>query len=158
MHRWVAYVVMPIFALNAGVSLRGTDLSTGGRLVIGDRGCPGRRKAARRRRRDLGHGAAGAGAPCSGRSVGGLPVGMVAGIGFTMSIFISMLAFRSRTAERGQKLGVLLDLARRRHARTWLGGHGILRNRRKRLRWHFNAPHVSLSRSPLKISLCKSPR
>jgi NhaA family Na+:H+ antiporter len=35
MHPWVTNVVMPIFALtNAGVSLRGTDLSTGGGLVM----------------------------------------------------------------------------------------------------------------------------
>ena len=78
MHPWVTNVVMPIFALtNAGVR-RGTDRSTGGGLVIVGTavalvagkplGVVG----------ELGHGAGWAGAPCSGRFVGGLPVGMVA--------------------------------------------------------------------------------
>jgi NhaA family Na+:H+ antiporter len=35
-------------------------------------------------------------------------VGMLAGIGFTMSIFISMLAFSDHAAQDAAKIGVLL--------------------------------------------------
>jgi NhaA family Na+:H+ antiporter len=84
---------MPIFALtNAGVSLRGTDLSTGGGLVMvgtavalvagKPRGVVG----------ELGHGAAGLERRAPGVSWGS-PCRHGGGIGFTMSIFISMLAF-----------------------------------------------------------------
>jgi NhaA family Na+:H+ antiporter len=111
LHPWVAYGVMPIFALaNAGVSLTGTDLSVGGQLVM------------------LGTALAlVAGKPIGiigatwvavrlgwcrlapGVSWGGVClVGLLAGIGFTMSIFISMLAFSDQGLLRAAKLGVLL--------------------------------------------------
>jgi NhaA family Na+:H+ antiporter len=110
MHPWVAYGIMPIFALaNAGVSLTSTDLSAGGRLVM------------------LGAAfALVAGKPLGvvgatwvavqlgccrlapGVSWGGVClVGLLAGIGFTMSIFISMLAFSDQEFLRAAKLGVL---------------------------------------------------
>jgi len=111
MHPWVAYGVMPIFALaNAGVSLAGTDLSPGGHLVMMGTAL-----------------ALVAGKPVGiigatwialrldwcrlapGVSWGGVClVGLLAGIGFTMSIFISMLAFSDEGLLRAAKLGVLL--------------------------------------------------
>jgi len=111
MHPWVAYGIMPIFALaNAGVSLTGTDLTAGSHLVM------------------LGAALAlVAGKPIGiigatwvavrlgwcrlapGVSWGGVYlVGLLAGIGFTMSIFISMLAFSDQGLLRAAKLGVLL--------------------------------------------------
>ncbi len=111
LHPWVAYVIMPIFALaNAGVSLTGTDLSASTRLVM------------------LGTAAAlVAGKPLGiigaawiavrlglcrlapGVSWGGVClVGLLAGIGFTMSIFIAMLAFADEGLLNAAKLGVLL--------------------------------------------------
>jgi NhaA family Na+:H+ antiporter len=111
MHPWVAYGVMPIFALaNAGVSLTGADLSTGGHLVMMGTalalvagkplGVVGATLVAVR----LGW--------CRlapGVSWGGIClVGLLAGIGFTMSVFISMLAFSDQELLMAAKLGVLL--------------------------------------------------
>ena len=110
MHPWVAYGVMPIFALaNAGVSLTGVDLSADGYLVMTGTalalivgkplGIVGATWVAVR----LGW--------CRlapGVSWGGIClVGLLAGIGFTMSIFISMLAFSDPGSLRAAKLGVL---------------------------------------------------
>ena len=102
---------MPLFALaNAGVSLEGVDLSAGGHLVM------------------LGVGLAlVAGKPLGvvgatwlvvrlgwcrlapGVSWGGIClIGLLAGIGFTMSIFIAMLAFSDERLLGSAKLGVLL--------------------------------------------------
>ncbi|MGM4961575.1 Na+/H+ antiporter NhaA (plasmid) [Bradyrhizobium barranii] len=110
MHPWVAYGVMPIFALaNAGVGLTGADLSAGGHfvmvgtalaLVVG---------------KPLGVVGATWGAVrlgwcrlAPGVSWGGVClVGLLAGIGFTMSIFISMLAFADQGLLSAAKLGVL---------------------------------------------------
>lgn len=111
LHPWVAYGIMPLFALaNAGVSLTGTDLSTSAQSVM------------------LGTAVAlVAGKPLGiigatwvavrlgwcrlapGVSWGGVClVGLLAGIGFTMSIFIAMLAFSSEDLLNAAKLGVLL--------------------------------------------------
>jgi len=111
MHPWVAYCVMPIFALaNAGVTLTGTDLSAANSLVM------------------LGTALAlTAGKPVGiigatwvavrlgwcrlapGVSWGGVClIGLLAGIGFTMSIFIAMLAFSDEGLLNAAKLGVLL--------------------------------------------------
>jgi NhaA family Na+:H+ antiporter len=131
LHPWVAYGVMPIFALaNAGVNLTGTDLSAGGHLVM------------------LGAALAlVAGKPVGiisatwvatrlgwcrlapGVSWGGVClVGLLAGIGFTMSIFISMLAFSDQELLRAAKLGVLIGSL----AATTLGlGWGALYVRRQ---------------------------
>lgn len=111
LHPWVAYIVMPLFALaNAGVAI-GTDAFTdaatrpviGGvalALVVG---------------KPLG--VMLASALCvrlglcelpAGVGWGGvLVVGLLAGIGFTMSIFIAMLAFGQASLLDAAKLGIL---------------------------------------------------
>ncbi|MGY8632513.1 Na+/H+ antiporter NhaA [Bradyrhizobium sp. 14AA] len=110
MHPWVAYGIMPIFALaNAGVSLTGADLSASAHVVM------------------LGTAVAlVAGKPLGiigatwiavrlgccrlapDVSWGGVClVGLLAGIGFTMSIFIAMLAFSDEELLTAAKLGVL---------------------------------------------------
>jgi NhaA family Na+:H+ antiporter len=110
LHPWVAYGIMPLFALaNAGVSLTSADLSAGAQFVM------------------LGVGLAlVAGKPIGvvgatwlavrlgwcrlapGVSWGGVClVGLLAGIGFTMSIFIAMLAFTDERLLNAAKLGVL---------------------------------------------------
>lgn len=112
LHPWVAYGIMPLFALaNAGVSVTGLDLSAGTTLVT------------------LGVGVA----LVAGKPIGVIGatwlavrlgwcrlapgmswravclVGLLAGIGFTMSIFIAMLAFGGQEALlNAAKLGVLL--------------------------------------------------
>lgn len=112
LHPWVAYGIMPIFALaNAGVSLDGIDLGTDGAQQV-----------------MIGVGVAlVAGKPLGiiavtwlmvrlgwcrlppGVTWGGIAlVGLLAGIGFTMSIFIAMLAFADENLLAGAKLGVLL--------------------------------------------------
>lgn len=110
LHPWVAYGIMPLFALaNAGITFTGIDLSAEGHLVM------------------VGVGAAlVAGKPIGvvgatwlavrlgwcrlapGVSWGGIClVGLLAGIGFTMSIFIAMLAFSDERLLASAKLGVL---------------------------------------------------
>lgn len=111
LHPWVAYGVMPLFALaNAGVSVDGIDLSAGGpqwimggialALVLGKPlGVIGTSWLVVR----LGW--------CRlppGVSWGGIClIGLLAGIGFTMSIFIAMLAFADERLLGAAKLGVL---------------------------------------------------
>jgi NhaA family Na+:H+ antiporter len=111
LHPWVAFGIMPLFALaNAGVSLAGADLDGGLSrqvfvavllaLVLG---------------KPLGVIAACAllvkSGLCrfpTGVGWGGVVlVGLLAGIGFTMSIFISALAFDDRQLLAAAKLGVL---------------------------------------------------
>jgi len=111
LHPWVAYVVMPLFALaNAGVSLSGVDLSAGGAtwvmagvmlaLVIGK---PLGVVTVSWLMVRLGW--------CRlppGVTWGGIwLIGLLAGIGFTMSIFIAMLAFTDESLLGAAKLGVL---------------------------------------------------
>lgn len=112
MHPWVAYGVMPIFALaNAGVSLTGTDLSAESHLLVmlgtaialvagKPLGVVGATWVAVR----LGWCRLAPGASWGGVCL----VGLLAGIGFTMSIFISMLAFSDQELLRAAKMGVLL--------------------------------------------------
>lgn len=111
LHPWVAFGIMPLFALaNAGVSMDGIDLSTPGpqwvmvgiglALVLGKPlGVVGMSWLMVR----LGW--------CRlppGVSWGGiLLIGLLAGVGFTMSIFIAMLAFESGVLLGAAKLGVL---------------------------------------------------
>jgi len=110
LHPWVAYVIMPVFALaNAGVSFKGMALAGGAQFVT------------------LGV----ALALCAGKPVGVIGatwlavrtgwcrlapdvtwsaiclIGLLAGIGFTMSIFIAMLAFTDEKLLDAAKLGVL---------------------------------------------------
>lgn len=111
LHPWVAYGIMPLFALaNAGVNFTGTELTDGAQFVT------------------LGV----ALALCAGKPIGVIGatwlavrtgwcrlapgvswggvclVGLLAGIGFTMSIFIAMLAFTDDKLLNAAKFGVLL--------------------------------------------------
>ncbi|MBR0827231.1 Na+/H+ antiporter NhaA [Bradyrhizobium manausense] len=111
LHPWVAYGVMPLFALaNAGVSLTASGLYGGTQFILFGTAL-----------------ALALGKPFGivafswvavrlgwcrlppGVSWGGVwLVGLLAGIGFTMSIFIAMLAFSDEGLLRAAKLGVLL--------------------------------------------------
>ncbi|WP_354221954.1 Na+/H+ antiporter NhaA [Bradyrhizobium sp. F1.4.3] len=111
LHPWVAYGIMPMFALaNAGVNFTGTKLTDGAQFVT------------------LGV----ALALCAGKPIGVIGatwlavrtgwcrlapdvswagvclIGLLAGIGFTMSLFIAMLAFADDKLLDAAKLGVLL--------------------------------------------------
>ncbi|MCC7252034.1 Na+/H+ antiporter NhaA [Hyphomicrobium sp.] len=112
LHPWVAFGIMPVFALaNAGVSIDGVDLSVGGAhyvmlgvgagLVLGK---PIGVVAAtwlmvRLKWCEL---------PSGVTWPGVWLIGFLAGIGFTMSIFIAMLAFENEGLLGAAKLGVLL--------------------------------------------------
>jgi Na+:H+ antiporter, NhaA family len=112
LHPWVAYVIMPLFALaNAGVSLTGVDVLAGDAqfvtlgvalaLVVGKpTGVVGATWLAVR----LGWCRLAPGVSWGGVGL----VGLLAGIGFTMSIFIAMLAFSDERLLNAAKLGVLL--------------------------------------------------
>jgi len=112
LHPWVAYAVMPLFALaNAGVTLDGVDLASGSAqavtlgvvlaLVLGKPlGVLGTSWLAVR----LGLCRLPDGVTWSGVGL----VGLLAGIGFTMSIFIATLAFDDAQLLGAAKLGVLL--------------------------------------------------
>ncbi|MYN11589.1 Na+/H+ antiporter NhaA [Pusillimonas sp. TS35] len=112
LHPWVAYGVMPLFALaNAGVTLDGIDLGSDGSLhvMLGV-------VAALVAGKPIGILAAswlavrmGWSSLPDGMSWRGLAlVGLLAGIGFTMSIFIATLAFADENLLGAAKLGVLL--------------------------------------------------
>lgn len=111
LHPWVAYAIMPLFALaNAGVDLRTTEFAGGVQFVtlgIGLALCAGKPigvigatwLAVR----------AGGCRLVPGVSWGGVClIGLLAGIGFTMSIFIAMLAFADDRLLDAAKFGVLL--------------------------------------------------
>ena len=115
LHPWVSYGIMPLFALaNAGVSLTGIDLSAGAQsvmlgvgfaLVVGKPvGVIGTTWLAVR----LGWCRLAPSVSWGGVCL----VGLLAGIGFTMSIFIAMLAFADETLLNAAKLGVLLEIGR----------------------------------------------
>ncbi|MCW2477962.1 Na+/H+ antiporter NhaA [Candidatus Symbiopectobacterium sp. NZEC135] len=112
LHPWVAYGVMPLFALaNAGVSVNGIDLSGAGPLgvIMGV-------TLALVAGKLLGvvsvswlmvrFGGCQLPPDVSWRGV--FLIGLLAGIGFTMSIFIAMLAFDDAQLLGAAKLGVLL--------------------------------------------------
>jgi NhaA family Na+:H+ antiporter len=112
LHPWVAFIVMPLFALaNAGVTLAGVDLSMPGPqwVMVGVAVALVAGKAV---------GVIGASwlvvrlGWCRlppGVSWGGVClIGLLAGIGFTMSIFIAMLAFADEGLLAAAKLGVLV--------------------------------------------------
>jgi NhaA family Na+:H+ antiporter len=115
LHPWVAYVIMPLFALaNAGVSFKGLAISTGVPLTVGSGiimglvlGKPVGIVLATRVAVRLGL--------CA------LPekvewrhivlLGCLGGIGFTLSIFIANLAFRDPVLLETSKLAVLIASA-----------------------------------------------
>lgn len=111
LHPWVAYAIMPLFALaNAGVDLRTTEFAGGVEFVtlgIALALCAGK---------PIGVIAAtwlavraGGCRLAPGVSWGGIClIGLLAGIGFTMSIFIAMLAFADDKLLDAAKFGVLL--------------------------------------------------
>jgi len=111
LHPWVAFVIMPVFALaNAGVGLSGVDLSSEGpyqvmvavtlALVLGKPlGVVGISWLVVR----LGWCALPKGVTWGGITL----IGLLAGIGFTMSIFIANLAFVDPGSLGAAKLGVL---------------------------------------------------
>jgi NhaA family Na+:H+ antiporter len=112
LHPWVAYGVMPVFALaNAGVSLGSIDLTAGGSqlVMIGVAlaliaGKPiGVVSAAWLMVRT------GWGRLPPDVTWGGIClIGLLAGIGFTMSIFVAILAFKDESLLNAAKLGVLV--------------------------------------------------
>jgi NhaA family Na+:H+ antiporter len=112
LHPWVAFGIMPLFALaNAGVSLGGIDLSAGGAelvmvgvmlaLVLGK---PLGIVLVTWLMVRLGWCSLPPGVTWSAVAL----IGLLAGIGFTMSIFIAMLAFTDQNMLGAAKLGVLL--------------------------------------------------
>ena len=114
LHPWVAYAIMPIFALaNAGVSFAGIDLSGAGAsaaLGVGVGLCVGKPVgiiAASWLALKLRIGVLPAG--LGGRHL--LVLGLVAGVGFTMSLFIAELAFPGAALLAEAKLGVLIASA-----------------------------------------------
>jgi len=110
LHGWVAFAIMPLFALaNAGVSLGGVHLAGGGTSVLAGvalglvLGKPigviaFAWLAVRARLASLPTGV-------SWRGV--VVVGLVAGIGFTMALFIASLAFPTGPLIDAAKLGIL---------------------------------------------------
>ncbi|MDZ3990629.1 Na(+)/H(+) antiporter NhaA [Pseudomonas sp. Teo4] len=111
LHPWVAYAIMPLFALaNAGVSLSGVDLSAPGpywvmtavavALVLGK---PLGIVSVSWLMVRLGWCSLPAGVTWAGITL----IGLLAGIGFTMSIFIANLAYADPAALGAAKLGVL---------------------------------------------------
>lgn len=112
LHPWVAFGVMPLFALaNAGVTIEGVDLSlnsaqavTVGVLLALVLGKPLGVIAASWLAVRLGWCRLPPGVTWSGVCL----VGLLAGIGFTMSIFIATLAFDDANLLNAAKLGVLL--------------------------------------------------
>lgn len=109
LHGWVAYLVMPVFALaNAGVALGSADLAGEWRVFVGVVlgllvGKPVGVIAASRIAAATGLAAVPRGVGWSQVSV----VGLVAGIGFTMALFIAQLAFPPGPALETAKLGIL---------------------------------------------------
>ncbi len=114
LHPWVAYAIMPLFALaNAGVSLTGIDLSGAGAtaaLGVGVGLCVGKPIGvitASWLALKLRIGVLPAG--LDGRHL--LVLGLVAGVGFTMSLFIAHLAFPGSVLLADAKLGILVASA-----------------------------------------------
>lgn len=112
LHPWVAYGIMPLFALaNAGVTLDAVDLGAPGAVaVLGGvvaaltLGKPAGILLASWMAVRLGL----CRLPPGVTWAGVLLMGLLAGIGFTMSIFIANLAFTDETLLAAAKLGVLL--------------------------------------------------
>lgn len=115
LHPWVAFVIMPLFALaNAGVRLDGVRLGDPSLLAVSAGVAVGLVVG-----KPLGIMAASflvvrlglASLPRAVRWSGVLLVGIVAGIGFTMAIFVASLAFPDPTYLGAAKLAVLVGSA-----------------------------------------------
>jgi NhaA family Na+:H+ antiporter len=115
LHPWVAFGIMPLFALaNAGVGLQGLDLSGGVPLAVGAGIVTGLVLG-----KPLGIGLACSAAVklrlCAlpagvhGRHI--VLLGLLGGIGFTMSIFICNLAFEDSSLLTAAKFAVLIASA-----------------------------------------------
>ena len=115
LHPYVAFGIMPLFAFaNAGVSLKGLELGTGAPLAVGAGivlglvlGKPigimlAAFAAVRLQIAEL---------PAGVHWRQLLLLGILGGIGFTMSVFIANLAFEDRRLLAAAKLGVLLGSA-----------------------------------------------
>lgn len=112
LHPWVAYLIMPVFALaNAGVDLGGVDLAASGAtwVMLGVTlalvaGKPIGVVTVSWLMVRLGFSRLPEGVNWRGIGL----IGLLTGVGFTMSIFIAMLAFADENLLGAAKLGVLL--------------------------------------------------
>ncbi len=107
LHPWVAYGIMPLFALaNAGIAFGAAQLSGDGlRVFVGI-------VAGLAIGKPLGIVAASAGLRGSSPGLRGLTlVGLVSGIGFTMSLFVAQLAFPPGPLLDTAKLAILIGSA-----------------------------------------------
>jgi NhaA family Na+:H+ antiporter len=115
LHPWIAFLVMPLFALaNAGVRLGGLDLSAPAATLLASgialgllAGKPLGIVAATAVTVRLGWCAL----PPGVRMSGVLVIGCLGGIGFTMAIFIATLAFPDEQALAAAKLAVIAGSA-----------------------------------------------
>jgi Na+:H+ antiporter, NhaA family len=110
LHPWVAFVVMPLFALaNAGVSLEGMSLDgTSGAVAMGVAvGLVAGKPLGILLFSGLALKLGISRLPAGIRGAHLLVLGMVAGIGFTMALFIAQLAFAAPELLAAAKLGVL---------------------------------------------------
>ena len=111
LHPWVAFAVLPLFAFaNAGVSLAGMTLAK--LLAPIPQGIAlglFRRQADRHLRRDIDrrHAAASPASRKARRGCRSSASPCLGGIGFTMSLFIGMLAFPDPAQAASLRLGVL---------------------------------------------------
>jgi NhaA family Na+:H+ antiporter len=111
LHGWVAFAIMPVFALaNAGVSLDAARLSGGGLRVLAGVvvGLVVGKPAGIMMVSWLAVRSGLAALPAGVRWSGVLVVGVVAGIGFTMALFIATLAFPPGPLIEVAKLGILM--------------------------------------------------
>jgi Na+:H+ antiporter, NhaA family len=111
LHPWVSYAIVPLFALaNAGVSLSSSDLHSAGGSAVSDGiamglilGKPVGIVLFAWVALKLGLGAL----PRDLRFLHVLGAGMVAGIGFTVSLFVTGLAFENAVLQDQAKIGIL---------------------------------------------------
>jgi NhaA family Na+:H+ antiporter len=93
LHPWVSYLVVPIFALaNAGITFTSDSLSSHPRVLLGVR---------------LGIGRLPEGVGWDGMSA----IAMLAGIGFTVALFVTNLAFDDVGLQDAAKVGILIASA-----------------------------------------------
>ena len=111
LHAYVKFLILPLFAFaNAGIPLDGFDMSKlTETLPFGIEDGPGDRQAAGHPRRASRSPYEDGSAPaqgCSWRHMAG--VSCLAGIGFTMSLFIGSLAFESPALTTSVRIGVIV--------------------------------------------------